>query len=227
MYQPMLYLHWKQIRFGLIPFVLASFGLPVLMVGGAGAPAGTEPIYAAYQLIRSMQPWLIFYPVLAGAIGSVLALSAWNWDHKVDHVYALSLPLTRRDYALLKMGAGAALALLPAAALWIGAHVAAASLALPEGLHAYPNQLAFRFLLATLLSYAVLFAMAAGTIRTTLWVVSAAVGFLVFGAVVSGVYEMVFGLGGSTNLALRVLAWLGRVPGPFEVFTGNWALIDV
>lgn len=227
MYQPMLYVHWKQVRIGLIPFVLASFGLPVLMVGGAGAPAGTEPMSAAFQLILSMQPWLIFYPVLAAAIGAVLALSAWNWDHRFDHVYALSLPLTRREYALLKMGAGTALALLPAVALWIGAHVAAASVTLPEGLHAYPNQLALRFLLAILLSYALIFAMAAGTIRTTLWTLSAALGLLVFGAVVSGVFGMVFEIGGSTSLPFRVLAWLGRAPGPFEVFTGNWALIDV
>ena len=27
MYQPMLFLHWKQVRLGLIPFVVAAFGL--------------------------------------------------------------------------------------------------------------------------------------------------------------------------------------------------------
>lgn len=228
MYQPMLFLHWKQIRIALIPFVLASFGLPLLVVGGLGAPADTSgATLEAYEVLLSMQPWLVFFPVLAAAIGSVLALSAWNWDHKLDHVYALSLPLTRREYALLKMGAGGVLALLPAAALWAGAHVAAASITLPEGLHAYPNQLAVRFLLAIFLSYAVLFAMAAGTVRTTLWIISALVAFVVVGTVANDVFAVFFDFFESTNVVLRVLWWLGRAPGPFAVFTGSWALIDV
>ena len=42
MYQPMLYLHWKQIRFGLIPFMVASFGLPLLTVQGMGTVAGMD-----------------------------------------------------------------------------------------------------------------------------------------------------------------------------------------
>ena len=225
MYQPMLHLHWKQVRIALIPFVLASFGLPLLVVSGMGTAPTADADLHAYGVILSMQPWLLLFPVLAGAIGAVLALSAWNWDHKLDHVYALSLPLTRREYALLKMGAGAALALLPAAALWAGAHAATASITLPEGLHAYPNQLALRFLLAILLSYAVLFAMAAGTIRTTLWIVSAVLGLLIAGALLTDFSAVFFG--GSTNVVLRALSWLGRAPGPFEVFTGSWALIDV
>jgi|AP95_1055475.scaffolds.fasta_scaffold25180_3 hypothetical protein len=36
MYQPMLFLHWKQVRFGLIPFILAAFALP-----GLAGPAGS------------------------------------------------------------------------------------------------------------------------------------------------------------------------------------------
>jgi len=228
MYQPMLYLHWKQIRVGLIPFVIASFGLPLMAIDGVGAPPGVDgTILGAYHFIASAQPWLIFFPVLAGAIGAMLALSAWNWDHRHDHVYALSLPVTRWEYVTLKMGAGASLATLPAAALWLGAHLAAASITLPVGLHAYPNQLALRFLLAILLSYAVLFAMAAGTIRTTLWVVSIAAGLVVFGAVATDLLGGFYDLFDRTNVVLVALQWLTRVPGPFEVFTGNWSLIDV
>ena len=228
MYQPMLYLHWKQIRVGLIPFVIASFGLPLMAVEGLGTPSGADGgALEAYRFLSAAQPWLFFLPVLAAAVGATLALSAWNWDHRYDHVYALSLPVTRWEYVTLKMGAGALLALLPTASLWLGAHLATASISLPVGLHAYPNQLAVRFLLAVLLSYAVIFAMAAGTFRTTLWVVSTAAGLLVLGTVGTGVLGMYYEPFAGTDFVLIVLRWLSEAPGPFEVFTGNWSLIDV
>ena len=59
--------------------------------------------------------------------------------------------------------------------------MAAASLVLPAGLHAYPNELTIRFLFAILVFYALFFAMAAGTIKTTLWVLGTFMGFIVFG----------------------------------------------
>jgi uncharacterized protein (TIGR00255 family) len=34
MYQPMLFVHWKQVRHALIPFVVAAFALPLLAVAG-------------------------------------------------------------------------------------------------------------------------------------------------------------------------------------------------
>jgi len=82
----------------------------------------------AYRIVSESAIWLPFYPMLALAIGITLALSSWNWDHQLKHVYALSLPVTRLEYSLLKMGAGAALAMLPVIGLWIGAHVASMSL---------------------------------------------------------------------------------------------------
>jgi hypothetical protein len=135
----------------------------------------------------------------------------------MNHVYALSLPLARWEYAMLKMGAGAVLALIPTAAIWIGAHLASAAVVLPEGLHAYPNELTFRFFLAVLLSYAVVFALASGTTKTASGVMGVVVGGFVFGIMVLEA----FGVG---DLALQALWSAG---GPLEVFTGSWALIDV
>ena len=228
MYQPMLYVHWKQIRVGLIPFIVASFALPILMVQGLGVTPGMDSAtMEAYRMVNEFQIFLPAFPMLAAGIGGTLALSAWNWDHQHKHVWALSLPLARWEYAMLKMGAGAVLALLPVTALWLGAHIAAASIELPTGLNAYPNQLALRFALATLLSYSILFAMAAGTIKTTVWIVSSVIGFTFLGAIANDFLAMYFEYFARVHVVAEFYEWLARTPGPLEVFAGNWALIDV
>jgi hypothetical protein len=211
----MLFIHWKQASLPLLPFVVAAFGLPLLSIQGLGGGA------SGTSMLDASSPWammsLPIYPILAFLTGAGLALTSWNWDHQQNHVYALSLPLARWEYAMLKMGAGVVLALIPVAALWIGAHVAAAAVTLPTGLNAYPNALGLRFLLAVALSYALVFAMAAGTMRTNLWVISAAVAAMTVG----------LWLLSSLGLADAALQLLWRAGGPFEIFTGNWALIDV
>ena len=227
MYQPMLFLHWKQVRFGLIPFILAAFALPLLNIQGLGTIPGEMAVgLDAYRIVSENQEWLMFYPLLAAGIGMTLALSAWNWDHQLKHVYALSLPLTRLEYTMLKMGAGAVLTLLPVAALWLGAHAASMAVALPDGLHAYPNQLAFRFMLAALVSYSLLFAMAAGTIKTTITIISSIV-VLVLVAPVFEVFLVDTFLSLAETPLLVTLVEFALDFGPFEVFTGNWSLIDV
>jgi hypothetical protein len=227
MYQPMLFVHWKQVRLLLIPFVVAAFGLPLLAVQGLGADATGGVSAEVYQIVSGYQLWLPLFPMLALAIGIVLALTAWNWDHRLGHVYALSLPVARWEYALLKMGAGIALGLVPTLAFWIGAHVAAASVTLPAGLNAYPNHLALRFFLAMLMAYAFFFALGAGTVKTTVWVVTGIFAALVASEVLGDVLVLYFsGLEGLSFLELAT-DWLVERGGPFEVFTGNWTLIDV
>jgi hypothetical protein len=228
MYQPMLFLHWKQIRMVLPLFIVASFALPLMAVEGLGTPPGMDAAsLEAYRFVGAFQTWLPLFPILAGAIGSTLALSAWNWDHQLQHVYALSLPMTRWEYTIQKMLAGVTLALLPAVGMWVGAQLAAASIDLPEGLHAYPNELALRFFFAELLSYALLFAMAAGTIKTTLWVAGAALGFILFGSIANDLLGNYIDLFSRVNIVQEVFDWLIQAPGPFEVFSGSWSLIDV
>ena len=228
MYQPMLFMHWKQVRWGLLPFVLAAYALPMIAVQGLGSAPGMDgTTLEAYRIVAGYQVWLPAFPILATAIGITLALSAWNWDHQLKHVYALSLPVSRWRYATLKMGAGAILALLPAGALLVGAHVATAFVDLPAGLHAYPNQLALRFLVASLVAYAGFFAMAAGTVKTTVWIVSLAIGFVILGNVLTEFLAGYYPLFYRVNLVEMVFEALMRAPGPFEVFTGNCMLIDV
>ena len=227
MYQPMLFLHWKQIKVALIPFVVAAFALPLLSVQGMGAPGELDSATAAYVILASNQAWLPLFPLLAGAIGVTLALSSWNWDHQLNHVYALSLPLPRWEFAMLKMGAGAALATLPAMAFFAGVHLAAASVTLPSGLHAYPNALALRFFLSILLSYAAFFALAAGTVKTTVTVVAGLFVFLLLGASLNTFLANFFTYFQHTNVVQAVIDLATSSHGPLEVFVGAWTLIDV
>ena len=139
MYQPMLFIHWKQARLPLLPFVVAAFGLPLLSIQGLFTVFGESSYASAYSDLATLS--LPIYPALAFLTGVVLALTAWNWDHQLNHVYALSLPLARWEYAMLKMGAGLVLALIPAFALWIGAS-GLGCLALPGGTDAWGDTLA-------------------------------------------------------------------------------------
>ena len=228
MVRPMLWVHWKQIRLALVPLMVASFGMPLLAVDGLGTPPGAAaPSLEAYRIVSAYEVWLPYFPTLAFAIGMALALSSWNWDHQLNHVYALSLPVTRAEYTMLKLTAGGLLALLPAASMWLGGHLAVASITLPEGLNAYPDELAFRFLLAILLSYALLFAMAAGTVKTTAWVLTVFVSIVLIGSVGSDLLEPFVAPIARTNLLEVIAEWATSRGGPFEVFLGSWALIDV
>jgi len=227
MYQPMLFLHWKQIKVALIPLIMAAFGLPLLSVQGLG---GTDPALqsvAAYSYLMYIQTWLPAFPLLAGAIGITLALSSWNWDHQLHHVYALSLPIPRWRYATLKMGAGLVLALLPAAGFWAGAHLAAASVTLPVGLNAYPDALALRFTLAVLVSYAAFFALAAGTVRTTMILVTGLIALLLVGGSLTTYLADNFDVFRDTNMVQVLVEALSSRHGPLEVFSGSWMLFDV
>lgn len=225
MYQPMLFIHWRQARLALLPLVVASFGLPLLSVGGLGG--SLEASWEAYRALGASELWLPFYPLLAGAIGVIMALTSWNWDHQLKHVYALSLPVARWEYVLLKMGAGMVLCLVPTAALWLGAHLASSSVTLPEGLHAYPNALAARFLLATLVAYSLLFAAASGTVKTTLYVVTGAILLFILAGTVPSLLTAIFPSLGTVDFAEALMRALVETPGPLGVFTGNWSLIDV
>ena len=226
-YRPLLFLHWKQIRFALIPLAIASFGLPILAVDGLGVPAGAEAATLdAFRMVLGFQEWVYFFPLLALGIGTTLALSAWNWDHQLNHVYSLTLPMTRWEYTASKMLAGATLALIPTATLWAGAHLAAASLTLPAGLNAYPNELAVRFFFATLVPYAAFFALAAGTIRTTVTVLGTVLGAVVMLALIGDLLPGALMYRG-VDLLDAFVQWSVNAPGPFEVVTGSWSLIDV
>lgn len=218
MFHMILFTQWKWSRMAVLAGVLAGFALPLLSVQQAGDPesAGWE----ARMLLSAVQSWSVLYPALAATLALLVALTAWGADHRGRHVYALSLPVPRWHYALQRYGAGLVLLAAPALALWLGAMLAAATASVPAGLQAYPGALALRFALAIAVAYSVFFAITAGTTKTAGYVLS-----IVAGVVVVQV------LASAAGLELNLLPFLGdRLllwPGPFEIFSGRWMLIDV
>jgi hypothetical protein len=231
MFRKILFLNWMGSRYGLLPFFVTAFALPILAVQGT-AISPDRPVsmtVRASEILQVLGIWTPAFPGFAFILGTVLALLIWNWDHKGDHVYSLSLPMARSHYVAYKMGAGALLLLIPVILFWIGCHLAVGFLDIPDGLKAYPNAIAFRFFLASLVAYALFFALAAGTMRTAIILLTAWVVLIFLGEVVPPIIGEMFHF--QPMYEFSFIEWLLRAsiswPGPFEVYSGNWMLIDV
>lgn len=218
MFRQLVYTQLKWSLIALAAALVAAFAIPVLSVQHAGIV--NPQAWDAGTLLGAVRSWGVAYPVLAGAVGLVAALTAWSHDHRGNHVYALSLPVARWRYALLRFAAGVVLIVPVVVALWIGGLAAGSASTIPTGLHVYATALALRFGLATLLAYAAFFAIASGTRRTAAWVLGA------IGALV--VVQIVLGAAGvHASFLPDALERLYTWPGPFELFTGQWMLINV
>jgi ABC-type transport system involved in multi-copper enzyme maturation permease subunit len=214
MFRVILYTQWKWTRLALLPGVIIAFSLPILSVQGTG-----ESTVASWVL-QSIRGWAVWFPALAVALALLVAVTAWREDHRGNHVYALSLPIERWRYALLRFAAGAVLLAAPIVALWVGSLIATAAASIPPTLRAYPNALALRFALAALVAYGIFFAISAGTARSAGYVLGAV-------AVVIALDVLLRAAGWEMSIGREVVAWLTRTPGPLTVFTGRWMLIDV
>ena len=220
-------LQWLESRWLLVPLVLLCIGLPQAAVRMSLFQAmGVDRVLVPAILLQSLESMSVVFPYLAAITGALIALSAWNWDHRAGHVYALALPLSRARYALLKLWAGAVILLVPTLAIWVGAWIATTTVDIPAGLRMYPFAFGARFLLAGVLVYAAMFALAAGTIRTTLITVISGVVVIVVGAIVIPWVETQYMLDLRTPTELIGHA-LTEWGGPFRVFGGSWLLIDV
>jgi hypothetical protein len=231
MFRQILFLNWKASRYGLLPLVMVAFGLPFLAVKGArlGQMLPNTDLLRGTTILHGVAVWAHLFPVLAWVLGAVLALLIWNWDHRGDHVYPLALPLPRWKYVLMKMGAGGVLLLVPVLTLWMGSLISVSLVEIPEGLRAYPTALSFRFLLSALICFALFFALAAGTMRTAVALLVAWILLIFLGEVLPPFLGRMWGMPGLADF--RFLRWFLDTamswPGPFEVLTGNWMIIDV
>lgn len=219
--------HWKNVRWPLVPFIAAGFALPFAALRWAAGAAEAAVYSPALDAIAAMQIWVFVFPVMAALLGATMALTAWSWDHRANHVYALSLPVTRTRYTALKLAAGAILLLLPVLAAWAGALLGTLTIEVPADLRAYPNAFALRLLLGALICYAVVFALAAGTMKTAVYIITGFLLFLVFGSLFVGFVEELTGRTDLWTPIQIVHAALSEWPGPFHVFGGNWMLLDV
>jgi hypothetical protein len=218
MFRAILFSQWKWSRLIVVLGTIAAFALPIISLQGA-APAGRNAL-EVQELLRAVRSWGTLYPVLAAALGLLVAIATWAPDHRGRHVHALSLPLPRWRYVLLRFGSGVTVLAAPIAAAFVGALLATWTATLPSGLQGYPMALGLRFALAVLLAYSVFFAVSAGTARTA-GIILACVGALIVVQIVASVANVDLNLLATVHGV--VLSW----PGPLAVFAGRWMLVDV
>ena len=218
MFKALLYSQWKWARIIIVLGTLAGFALPVLSLQGAAR--ADRGALQAQDLLHAVQSWGTLYPLLAAALGLLVAITTWAADHRGRHVHALTLPLPRWRYVLLRFAAGMTLLATPIVAVLMGAVLAAVTATIPAGLQAYPIALALRFALAVLVAYAVFFAISAGTARTA-GIILGAIATVVLVQLVASIANLQLDL--ISTMQVVLLQGLG----PLAVFTGRWMLVDV
>jgi hypothetical protein len=227
MFREMLRTQWKVSRVSVAFLLPLCIGLPIAVIRLSRlVVAQSEWSSPALDILRATARASIAFPLLAASTGCVIALCAWAWDHRTNHVYALSLPVERWRYAMMKMGAGAIILGLTALGVLIGSIIAVSTTALPEGIRGYPLAFTIRFLFAALITYAITFAFAAGTVRTTLRVFLILFVIFIGGTLLTSYLGSAMGTQITSPLALLAEAF-GSWAGPFQVFGGSWMLIDV
>lgn len=213
----MLRTQWRWTRTVVLGIATLALVFPTLaryLARGSGSGTALNQVLDGYTVLGPMLGFL----ALLGPF--VLAALPWTIDHETRHVYPLSLPVRWPWWVGTRFAIGAATLLLPALALYVGALATVSTIELPPLLRAYPGALAFRFLLASLVSYAISFALQylAGR-RATQVAVSFLVGVLIV--------VLAATLLGQGALIERVASYLFVWPGPLSIFVEPWTLIDV
>lgn len=213
MFRAILRTQWKSSRLLILLATIVGFALPLASLNSARGTLN------AIQFIGAMQQWAGGYAILAAGLGLLIAMAAWQPDHAGRHVYALSLPVSRARYTLMRMGAGAAFMVPPVLAVLVGSLIVAAS-DVPSGLHAYPLALALRFAFAAAVAYAIFFAIASSTPQT------AGVILGIIAAVIFTQYLMSV-MGAEQDILEPIVRFIFVKPGVLSIFTGRWMLVDV
>ena len=205
---------WKWTRSVLLLISLTTFAIPLLSLRSS-VGARDESLF-----ISSMQTWAVAYAFAAAGVGLLTAMLAWAYDHRLRHVYALSLPIERWRYALMRFTAGITLIALPIATLFVGAEIVAHSALVPKTLHSYPIALTLRFTFAALVAYSVFFAISSATARTAGYILAAIGLMFALNIVLRAAGSRIDLPGYLTDLFLAA-------PGLLAAFGGRWMLVDV
>lgn len=214
MFLALLRTQWRWCRTALIPGALLLAALPFVALrelNGSMLPS---------EVMFVVMGWSPIFPALAAFLGLLVAYATWAPDRAGQHIHALSLPIARWRYVLYRFLGGALLLLPVLFLLLVGAVIATRMAPIPAGLQAYPWSLAARFAVATLLAYALFFAILSGTPRTAALILGGCVALV---ALSVGAAFVLPTLGVGNDLLFVVLHGLG----PFGLFTGRWVLIDV
>ncbi|MGD0991147.1 MAG: hypothetical protein ABR998_01580 [Gemmatimonadales bacterium] len=221
MYRQVLKAQWLAARLPVVLLAVLAFALPLLTVT-SGSGLTNAPVERVGQWLFAAQQVGVLIPGLALLAGLLLGIGAWVPDHAGKHVYALTLPVPRSMFVLLRFAAGATLLAIPVVALGVGAVVATLSVSLPDGVHAYPLQLTARFAMASLVCFAIFFAISIATKRAALATLGVICGVLLADAVLASL-----SIKDAASVTASVFYLLTNWPGPLSILMGRWALFDV
>ena len=201
------------------PLVIAltatAAALPVLSVRvllGQGLAADSMLVLSAAAGLAPA------FPLFAFIIGITVAVSAWQSDHVGGHVYALTLPIPRWHYALVRFAAAFLLVVPVLVGFALSAAVVAAAIELPPGLHSYPLSLVVRFCAATIVAFALFFALGSGSKESAGWGLGALF-VIVF-------LDIAYQAGSGSDYSPLFNLVLGS-KSPLAFFFGQWSLVDV
>jgi len=218
MFRAMLWSQWRESRLPITLLAGIAFATPLLSMKGMSE--SPDRPWAAWDLLGASMRWSATYPIVALVAALVLAAGAWRPDHRTKHVYALSLPIVRYRYLLLRYGAGLALLFGIGAALLAGASLAAFRVTIPPVLHAYPVGLTLRFCVAGLFAYTLLFALSGLTASAARVLVA-----LLLLLIIVSIAAELLALG--WHPLETVMDTLLSPYSPLSVFQARWMLIDV
>jgi hypothetical protein len=219
MYRALLRVQWKTSAPMVLFMALMAFAVPLVQLAMSSALAMSgDPDDASY-ILGSQATTAGLYPVAAYFLGFIIAATTWSDDTAGKHIYALSLPVPRWYYLLLRLGTGLTLMLVPVAALGLAALIAVSQVQLPAGIHAYPGGLTVRFALAAGLAFTLAFAAGSASVRTMR---RAGIALLILVVAV-----VIVGALGFDSVAETAFQRLLRWPSFVDAFTGRWLLLDV
>ncbi|HXT18134.1 MAG TPA: hypothetical protein VN706_21065 [Gemmatimonadaceae bacterium] len=220
MWRAILETQWKWCKGLALLGVLIVFAIPLVSLRTAAFAADEARVSPLATFVLTMQGWGVGYAIAAGALGLATAMLAWASDHRLRHVYALSLPIARWRYVWYRFAAGILMLVIPVIALLIATEIVAHSSMVPKELHAYPLALTLRFAFATLVAYALFFAISAATPRTAGYILGAIALIIVAQVVLSSANSHI-------DILSHAIDVLFATPGLLAVFGGRWALVDV
>lgn len=210
---------WMTARPVVVLVAILAFAIPLGSVFYGGDVA-TGSSYQVSNWLSSSRTVGQAIPVVALALGLLLGMAAWAPDHLGRHVYALSLPIPRWRFVMLRFASGLILLAGPVVALGVGAALASAAVDLPAGVHAYPVQLTLRFALSAVVMFAIFFTISIGTRRAVVLTLGSILGLVVA--------DIMLGAVGSEAVVVETVTMvLTRFPGPLAILLGRWALFDV
>jgi hypothetical protein len=218
MFAQTLFVQWKWNRDFLAFFTIIGFVAPILILSIALphlAMASPRELVTVGGIIG------VTVATVAVVAGLTIAWQGYSVDDRIGHIYALSLPVTRRRALVMRAATAVVLLVIPTVGVWAGAMIATARASLPPTLQSYAGSLALKAILAAWFAHCCMFALRYAAGRRA----KAVMGTLAVGAMLLALLAVVWPA--TQDPIARVGGYLISIPGPFGVLFGRWTMIDV